>query len=221
MTAVESVRPAAVLAPYLPRLLVEWIGEEPDRRWRAIDGSVVFVDISGFTKLSERLARRGKIGAEELADTIGDNFSRLLGVAYANGGGLLKFGGDALLILFTGEDHEKAACRAASAMRRTLRETGRFEVSGVPVALRMSVGVHSGRFHLFLVGESHRELMITGPAATTTVAMETIATAGEIVVSNATAATLPRLSSARSETVADCWCGHPATAPSGPRRRNP
>src|SRR5690349_676354 len=123
MNAVESISSAPVLAPYLPRLLIEWICEEPERSWRAVDGSVVFVDISGFTKLSERLARRGRIGAEELADTIGENFSRLLGVAYDNGGGLLKFGGDALLLLFTGDGHEKAACRAAVAMRRTLRET--------------------------------------------------------------------------------------------------
>lgn len=55
----------------------------------------------------------------------------------------------------------------------------------------MSVGVHSGDFDFFLVGGSHRELMVTGPAATTTVTMEATADAGEIVVSDATAAMLP------------------------------
>ena len=115
---------------------------------------------------------------------------RLLAVAYENGGGLLKFGGDALVLLFEGSHHEVAACRAAVAMRRTLRETGRFDVSGFPVTLRMSIGVHSGDFHFFLVGDSHRELVITGPAATRTVEMEGTADAGEIVISDATAAAL-------------------------------
>ncbi len=55
----------------------------------------------------------------------------------------------------------------------------------------MSVGVHSGTFHFFLVGESHREFMVTGPAASRTVDMESTATAGEILVSRDTAAALP------------------------------
>jgi class 3 adenylate cyclase len=76
-------------------------------------------------------------------------------------------------------------------MRRALREIGKLETSGGRVQLRMSVGLHSGTFHLFLVGGSHREFMITGPGATQTAAMEGTAEAGEILVSPATAALLP------------------------------
>jgi len=151
---------------------------------------VVFVDISGFTKLSERLASHGKVGAEELSETIGACFVHLLAVAYAHGGGLLKFGGDALLILFSGDEHEVRACQAAVGMRRALREVGQVSALGKRVSLRMSVGIHSGRFNFFLVGDSHRELVVTGPAASTTVAMESTAEAGEILVSEATAGAL-------------------------------
>jgi class 3 adenylate cyclase/tetratricopeptide (TPR) repeat protein len=55
----------------------------------------------------------------------------------------------------------------------------------------MSIGVHSGVFHLFRVGDVHRELIITGPAASTTTRMEQTADAGEIVISPDTAARLP------------------------------
>ena len=177
-----------VLAPFLPRLVHEWLADEPERRWRAVDATAVFVDISGFTRLSERLARHGRVGAEELSEVIGSCFAELLAVAYAEGGVLLKFGGDALLILFTGEDHAGRGCRAATGMRTRLRAVGRIETQGRAVRLRMSVGVHSGRFLTFLVGGSHRELVITGPAVTETVTMEATAEAGEIVVSPATAA---------------------------------
>ena len=54
---------SAALRPYVPRLLAGWLGREPEKRVREIDGTVVFVDISGFTKMSERLARSGKVGA--------------------------------------------------------------------------------------------------------------------------------------------------------------
>ncbi|MEX2555834.1 MAG: adenylate/guanylate cyclase domain-containing protein [Actinomycetota bacterium] len=187
----DAEREEQLLRPYLPRLLINWLAESPQDLHRTVDGSVAFVDISGFTKLSERLARLGKVGSEELTDAIGTCFARLLGVAYGNGGGLIKFGGDALLLLFTGPDHPIRACRAAVGMRRALREIGAITSAAGRVTLRMSVGVHSGSFDFFLVGRSHRELIITGPAASETVSMESTAKAGEIVISHATAALIP------------------------------
>jgi class 3 adenylate cyclase/tetratricopeptide (TPR) repeat protein len=188
---IETEPADGVLVPYLPRLVIDWLATEPDATYREVEGTVAFVDISGFTKLSERLARQGKVGAEELAETISSCFTSLLAVAYAEGGGLLKFGGDALLLLYTGPDHELRAARAAVRMRVLLSEVGHLDVLGRRVVLRMSVGVHSGTFHFFLVGRTHRELIITGPAASTTVRMEGTAEAGEILVSDRTAAALP------------------------------
>lgn len=176
--------------PYLPRLAREWLVDEPATKARELEGSLVFVDVSGFTQLSERLARLGREGAEQLADTINGCFSRLLAVAYGEGGSLLKFGGDALLLLFTGEGHPVRACRSAFGMRRTLRSIGQVETPAGRVVLRMSIGVHSGPIQCFLVGASHRELVVTGRTATTTVAMEAAAGAGEILVSRETAAAL-------------------------------
>ena len=178
------------LRAYVPRVVLRHLAMNGDAPVRTVDGTVVFVDISGFTKLSERLAKSGREGAEHLADAIGVSFSSLLGVAYANGGSLLKFGGDAQLLLFEGERHVERACRSAVGMRKALRVAGRIDAGGARVNLRMSVGIHSDVFHLFLVGDSHRELLVTGPAATEVVRMETAAEAGEIVVSRRTAGAL-------------------------------
>ncbi|HEY5385165.1 MAG TPA: adenylate/guanylate cyclase domain-containing protein [Acidimicrobiales bacterium] len=178
------------LAPYFPRLAIEWLRSTPELAHQELEGTIAFVDISGFTKLSERLARLGKSGAEELTATIDTCFVALLDLAVANGGRLLKFGGDALLVYFSGEAHQARACLAAMEMRRALRVVGRLTVLGQRISLRMSVGVHSGLFNFFLVGESHREFVVTGPSASTVVEMEGTADAGEIVVSAATAAAL-------------------------------
>jgi class 3 adenylate cyclase/tetratricopeptide (TPR) repeat protein len=178
------------LTAYVPRLLIEWQSEAPETSFREIEGTLVFVDISGFTRMSERLARKGKVGAEEVTDVLNSTFSRLLTVAWQDGGGLLKFGGDALLLFFSRAGHVSRACHAAMGMRRLLRECGRLKTSAGVVSLRMSVGVHSGRFQFFLAGDSHRELIITGPAASETVGMESAADAGEILLSPATAGAL-------------------------------
>ena len=170
------------------------LATDPGARTWTLDGSVVFVDISGFTTLSERLARKGKEGAELVTEAIEACFTELLSVAYANGGGLLKFGGDALLLFFDGDDHQVRAAAAAVGMRTALRSVGKITVPGAKVQLRMSVGAHSGSFHFFLVGESHRELLVTGPAWTSTVQMEHEAVAGQIRVSQAMASHLPERS---------------------------
>ncbi|GAA2041164.1 adenylate/guanylate cyclase domain-containing protein [Agromyces tropicus] len=180
-----------VLQPYVPRMVRYWDEEVPGRLHRAVEGTMALVDISGFTRMSERLARHGDVGAEEVTEVIDGTFARLLPPAYALGANLLKFGGDAQLLLFTGEDHHLRGAAAAHAMRDELRGLDGFSTSAGRVSLRMSVGVHSGTFDFFLIGRSHREFIVAGPGATRTVEMEGAATASQILLSPETAALLP------------------------------
>src|SRR6266480_3581218 len=190
MAVPETATPVD-FAPFVPRVVLDWLRESPHVHRRELEGTLAFVDISGFTAMSERLAQLGKLGAEEVTEVMNFVFARLLDVAYAHGGGLLKFGGDALLLFFSGEDHATHACDAAFGMRKALRELGLPQTSVGPVTLKMHVGIHSGSFDFFLVGESHRELLLAGSGVTTTVEMEGGAEAGEILVSEPTAAVLP------------------------------
>ena len=176
---------------YVPRVLLRHLVAAPDELARTLEGTVVFTDLSGFTRLSERLARSGREGAEHLVDTINSCFSALLADAYAYGGSMLKFGGDALLLFFDGDEHPLRACAAACEMRTTLRRVGRIRAGTSNVVLRMSVGVHSGTYETFLVGGSHREYLICGPAASAVVAMEAGASSGQILLSSQTAELLP------------------------------
>ncbi|HEU5207568.1 MAG TPA: adenylate/guanylate cyclase domain-containing protein [Gaiellaceae bacterium] len=181
---------SAELVSFVPRLTIDWLRDRPDDLWREVDGTVAFIDISGFTAMSEKLSSQGKAGAEEVTEVMNATFAALLAVAYAQGGGLLKFGGDALLLLYEGDGHAPRAARAAFEMRRTLRAIGRPRTSAGAVQLKMHAGLNSGRFQFFLVGEAHRELLIAGPAATETVEMEATSEAGEILVSAETAGAL-------------------------------
>ena len=193
-TVADTAASGPSLLPYVPRLLTEWTAGAGDGRHMRVTGSLAFVDISGFTRLTERLARKGKVGAEEMSDTLSATFAGLLSVARADGADLVKWGGDAVLLLFQGAEHAGRAARSAYRMRQTLRSIGRLGATSGRVTLRMSVGIHSGDFDFFLVGDPavHRELLISGPGASVTAEVEAAASAGEIGLSAATAALLPR-----------------------------
>jgi len=179
--------PLSTLAPYVPRLARAW----PDGTVvRELDGSLVSVDLSGFTALSERLSAKGRAGAEELILLISSVFDGLIEAAARRGGDVLKFRGDALLIFFDGPGHERRACVAAAEMQDLIATSGTAESSVGPVSLTMAAGVFSGPCQFFAAGTSHRELLVAGPAATATIELEDAAQAGEILVAPATAAAL-------------------------------
>ena len=152
--AAPGPQPGAARANlYVARMLQQHLVDDPSAKSWAGDGSAVLVDISGFTKLSEALARKGREGAEQITELIGHIFELMLAVAYDSGGSLLKFGGDSLLLWFEGEGHAPRACRSTLLMRDILRDVGAVELPGVSATLRMSQGVHSGRFHFFRGGQ--------------------------------------------------------------------
>jgi class 3 adenylate cyclase/tetratricopeptide (TPR) repeat protein len=174
----------------VPRLVLDWVTDEPERRWRIVEGTMVFADISGFTALSEKLATRGRIGTEELVETLSRVFGGMLEITAGRGGQLLKFGGDALLLLFTCPDHARQAASAAVEMRSALRRASEIPTSVGKLNLKISIGAHSGAFHLFLVGDRYRQLVVGGPDTTVAMDSESAAEAGQIVVSEAMAALL-------------------------------
>lgn len=184
------------LLPYVPRLVATWLDAAPGLTHRTLHASMLFADISGFTALTERLARLGAVGAEQMSDTLDTTFGELLTAARAEGADLLKWGGDAVILLFEDDGHAVRAARTAHRMRAALRDLVRRRALPVRVDLRMSIGVHSGVFDVFLVGDpaSHRELLVTGAASDELVELERVADAGQIAVSAATAALLPAAS---------------------------
>jgi class 3 adenylate cyclase/tetratricopeptide (TPR) repeat protein len=185
-----TTRAGGAYAPYLPTLARTWPGDAP---FRELDATLVSVDLSGFTALSERLAQKGKAGVEELILVVSGCFEGLIGIAERHGGDVVKFRGDALLLLFDGDGHATRAAHAAAQMQWFIETTGPTRSTVGPVTLRMSTGVHSGLVHVFAAGTSHRELIVTGPAATETIRLESEAEAGEVLVSAATAAALDDL----------------------------
>ena len=115
------------LAPFVPRALLARLARPIDVLAETVGCTMVFADASGFTRLSERLARRGHEGGEQLVDLINACFTacwrrrtrRVAREVPAR---------DAMVLLFydqhSNQQHTLRACAAAAAMRRRLREVG-------------------------------------------------------------------------------------------------
>ncbi len=189
VTLSETEHHVATLASYVPHLIGAWDPPLVGPGWTQIDGTLVSADISGFTALSERLAGLGREGAEELTNILNDCFERMIEAVHVQGGNTLKFGGDALLILFSGPDHALRACRSAADMRAIVARP-LIGVTAGRVQLAISQGMHSGRFTIYSLQAGHTDLVITGRAASETVDCESMANPGEILLSSATAALL-------------------------------
>jgi class 3 adenylate cyclase/tetratricopeptide (TPR) repeat protein len=189
---------AGALASFLPERLVQRLVEEPEGAGRPhadrMVGALLLADISGFTAIAERLARRGPGGAEELRGLLDGAFQPLLELIAGTGGDVLKFAGDALLACWpaNGPDRERglagataAAAGCAEAMQAAL---GRFAAARrLPLALRIGVG--AGEVVVLDVGgeRERRELLVAGAAVPQTTGAAERALPGRVVLSEAAA----------------------------------
>jgi adenylate cyclase len=114
--------------------------------------TVMFIDIAGFTGLSERMGDR-------LVPLLSAYLDLTSGVVVANGGTIDKFIGDAVMAFWgapTPQDkHALLCCRAALACRTALENSGLADDEGQPLQIR--IGINSGRM---LVGNIGSELRL-------------------------------------------------------------
>jgi len=92
------------LRAYAAATATAWDGRAEGRSWVQATGSLLKVDLSGFTRLAERLVRSEITGAEHLNTVLNDVFVSLIEEIHARGGDVLQFGGDALLVWFEGPE---------------------------------------------------------------------------------------------------------------------
>lgn len=123
-------------------------------------GSALFADISGFTPLTEGLARAfgPRLGAEELSRQLNRVYDALVEEVHLYGGTIISFSGDAITCWFDGaESPPDAALRAltcAFALQSAMHPFSRVRLpDGSAVHLSIKVVVASGSARRFIVGD--------------------------------------------------------------------
>ena len=167
----------ASLLGYLPAILIKKILEQKlsEKRNPPINMPIktvsLFADISGFTKLSESFSKKGRKGSEFLAFCLNRYMELLINIIGKNGGDIIKFAGDALLVIWPQEKEgeEINSCRRAlQCALQIITKLDKLEmVKGRVLSVKVGLGFGEckvllvggifDRFECLVVGESMRQ----------------------------------------------------------------
>lgn len=178
-------------------------------------GAALFADMSGFTPLTEALARAHgpRRGAEEMLHHLNAVYDALIDQVHGYRGSVVGFAGDAVTCWFEDQasgigqqaaaplpvascplpDASSRATACALAMQGAMRAFAAVPVPGSdPVPLALKVAVASGPARRFLVGDPRVQIIdvLAGATVTRVAVAEQLAEPGEVVVDPATWARL-------------------------------
>lgn len=163
--------------------------QQPGGTWRRFHAATAFADISGFTPLAEELASAGVRGAEELTSVLNQVFEALITSVESHGGQVVKFGGDALSLVWSckPENLREAVWRAIEAAVDMQAAMARFTTVSTlqgQFELRMKIGISAGELLEVNAGGvfSRWEYVLAGAPMANMSSAENHAQAGEIVL---------------------------------------
>ena len=152
-------------------------------RGQTIEATVLFVDVCGFTALSERLPPAVVVAL------LNAYFDQMVRAIVAEGGLVDKFIGDAVMAVFQGDGHLRRALRAACAIRRNLAAHPVPLPAGLAEAPAVSMGVNPGEMVSGNIGSASLKRLdytVIGDAVNLAQRLQAAAAPGQIVVSAAT-----------------------------------
>ncbi len=190
------------IIPYVPPYWVRQAFADPEHtlvgREGRIYAAVLFVDISGFTTISEALSRRGREGVEELSAILDRYFTAMAEPVVALGGEVVKFAGDSLIVLFPApsdgsEAHLGAALHCSLRMQKAMARFSQVHTSAGTFPLRMKIGIGEGAIYNTTVGDEEKGMqpVFAGRPLARCMQAEDHAGAGEIVADAALVSRIP------------------------------
>lgn len=147
--------------------------------------SILFLDIRGFTTLSEKLK------PEEVVDFLNEMFDLITNKALENKGTIDKFIGDAAMLIYNApldvEDHPYYAVKTAWDIQQGMKEVRERIQERHGVTVNCGIGVHTGEVVVGNIGSYLRvDYTCIGDNVNTAARIESQTTAGQILVSEAT-----------------------------------
>ena len=181
----ESIK--SNLSKFVPRTVQELIEESPQAPLldkRELDVSVLFADITGYTRLSAEME------LERVNELVERYFGAFLDEIMKNGGDVNETAGDGLMVIFKGTDHARAAALTALAILRRTQEINT-ELRDRLTPIAMKVGVNSG---IASVGATKIEgaagtrwtYTASGPMTNIAARLAALTEGGAVVISEAT-----------------------------------
>jgi adenylate cyclase len=174
---------------FLPEYVVKQMLENPESfKLGGVNQiiTVLFADIRGFTRISEHA------NPEKVVQLLNKYFSAMTDIIFAHGGTLDKYLGDGLMALFgaptaTPQDATNAVNAAVAMQRRVIGINQELRAEGFN-EIGIGIGLHTGEAVVGYIGSERRsEYTAIGDTVNTASRLESNSTAGQILVSDATA----------------------------------
>jgi class 3 adenylate cyclase/AmiR/NasT family two-component response regulator len=147
-----------------------------------IQGTVVFIDICGFTSLSEKLP------AATVVELLNRYFDLMVKEIIAQGGYVDKFMGDAVMAVFRGDYHLDRAVDAALAVRARLLSEANENILGTDYRPAVSIGINTGEMVSGNIGSASLKRLdytVIGDTVNVSQRLQSAAKPGQIIVSEA------------------------------------
>jgi len=140
------------LANFVPQSVIRQLAENPEApelEKTDQDMSSLFVDVTGYTKLSESMRQTTDFMLEKY-------FSRYLDCIHANGGDVTETSGDGLMVVFPGNDPGEHAINAVKTALEILQKTEELnaQLQGIFDPISVHIGINSG---IALIGPTKYE----------------------------------------------------------------
>ena len=147
-----------------------------------VEATVVFMDICGFTAISE------KESANFVVNLINKYFDLMVKEIIAHGGYIDKFLGDAVMAVFRGDFHLDRAIEASIAVHKAI-EAQKVEILEKETFLpKVSIGINSGEMISGNIGSAalkRLDFTVIGDVVNTSQRLQSAAQPGQIVISKA------------------------------------
>ncbi|XP_003468747.2 adenylate cyclase type 10 isoform X1 [Cavia porcellus] len=188
-TTIESQNNNLVrIAAHLPDLIVygNFSPERPSVDY--FDGVLMFVDISGFTAMTEKFSTAMYMdrGAEQLVDILNHYISAIVEKVLLFGGDILKFAGDALLALWKVQ-RKQLNNIITVAVKCSLEIHGLFdskEMEDEELDIRVKIGLSAGHITMVVFGdERHNYFLVTGQAVDDVRLAQNMAQMNDVILS--------------------------------------
>ncbi|UPL49812.1 adenylate/guanylate cyclase domain-containing protein [Hymenobacter sublimis] len=183
----RAIQENNILKMYVDETVLNFVGR-PDfentlMASETVEATVVFIDICGFTSLSEVLP------ASAVVTMLNTYFDQMVKEIIAQGGYVDKFMGDAVMAVFRGEYHLDRAVDAALAVRAVVQANQHTLPNGQAYQPEVSIGINTGEMVSGNIGSASLKRLdytVIGDNVNVSQRLQSVAQPGQVIVTEAT-----------------------------------
>ncbi|XP_037073173.1 adenylate cyclase type 10-like [Pollicipes pollicipes] len=181
----SAAKRAQQLATHTPDVLIHDRDTKMPHRKDTI-AITFFVDVSGFTALTEKYTLSGRGGTDKLTETLNSYIGALVECILRRDGDVLQFAGDAILAMWPCSTEKEMPAKLEEAITCAVHIQEHYGIrkTDVGVKLKVKVGIACGSVTMFFIGiSSCSQFVIVGSAVDDVNASENQCESGDVVVS--------------------------------------